>query len=172
MVEKKVNNIKIRFISELKARNSANFLEFGLNPNFSTKINENINKSVHSFDSLMFNIRYSGKLLKLGKKYDMKSVWNKFWAKMKQDIMASSISKLFLTTNCEKFFCISRAMLRVFTFVVSLEFKSEIKKYHQHLNIRPDEFDQFKLIFIQNLQDYQVDVKDLEIVLSAIKQCP
>ena len=80
MVEKKVNNIKIRFISELKARNSANFLEFGLNPNFSTKINENINKSVHSFDSLMFNIRYSGKLLKLGKKYDMKSVWNKFWA--------------------------------------------------------------------------------------------
>ena len=160
--------IRVRSISDIKAKSFTEKQRLKKNKRIVINLNEHINSTVDNYDDMMGKIRFKiNQSQRFDVKYNAECFWKEYSVKVHKNIIQSSIAKFFAKSTSENFHSISKAMMRVFCFNTDQRFRDYLKKVHNHLNITVKDFEIYKNIFLTGLDDYSIESKDIEAISAA-----
>ncbi|CAG9312013.1 unnamed protein product [Blepharisma stoltei] len=132
---------------------------------------QHMNEAVDSFDE----IKIKGQISKLRsenlvQKYGGDLFWQEFILSLYNKVLASELlNKYFKNCKLENFTMIVNGMFIIFNGQVSLEFRRKVRAMHQNMGLLEKEFDCYSNIFEDQLNEYQVEENDKQIIMSQIK---
>ena len=157
--------IKIRHLEDIKAKSSVKFVKKRKSLGITEKVQKCLEDACKNLDFMRRNVRMSKKnFINLADKYSASTFWKELTVKIYKTMLATHLAKYFSNTTADKFYAMSDAMFKVLTSDIGPNFLRKISQAHRNLHITNEDFEEYKLIFINNLKLYIFDKSDIEIV--------